>query len=284
MSERTPAVLAFTSFERALLRAADADEAPPGALARAQLALGAGAQPATATPANGTSAPTNAAWSLWQKPLLLGVLGGVGLVVSARVIEAPSRASTPPPVTARSLGAAPEPTPVTPIATPRRAEPAPSSPPRQPRLLNVHVPAPASQHDDAPLEPKSAPNPPWPEPVPMQPALETPPPPRVSTTEAGNFPVPRSPSIAEEVIQVDRARNALRDGQVREALEELARYRKRWPLGVLTPEVTVLQIEAELRLGARESARRRARELVTAQPNSRYAARLRTLFQPSELQ
>jgi hypothetical protein len=76
MSERKPPSLAFTAFERALLRSADADEAPHGAAGRALLALGVGtSHAAVSQSASGAAVQTpGAAWTLWQKPLLIGVL------------------------------------------------------------------------------------------------------------------------------------------------------------------------------------------------------------------
>src|SRR5687768_68775 len=100
MNERRSPLLAFTAFEQALLRSAEADEAPRGAAERALLALGAGASHAAvslhAGSAAGAAVPSpNPAWSLWQKPLLIGVLGGVSVALSARVVDGPSERDAP---------------------------------------------------------------------------------------------------------------------------------------------------------------------------------------------
>jgi hypothetical protein len=91
-----------------------------------------------------------------------------------------------------------------------------------------------------------------------------------------------SVSIAEETRAIDRARQALSAGRAREALNELDRYRAQWPKGVFTSEVLVLRVEAKLKLGDRGTAVREARALIDALPNSRYAARLRTLIETSK--
>jgi hypothetical protein len=293
MSDRSPALLAFTSFERALLRSADQDEAPAGGAERVMSALGVtAALPNPANAACETSASSaNTAWSLWQKPLVIGVLGGVGFVLSARFVAGPeaveSRSVRPAPLESRVKHAPPaEPaltaehqavTKTVPTAprsrpTPKRAAPAVLTAPGETAIveslpvLENEAPAPVPDRASSPTEP---------------------PPPnsaRGSDQGAGSPATSRSASIAAEVVLVDRARAAMKDGRTREALTELARYRQQWPLGVLTPEVTLLQIEAELRLGERASAVRRAREMIAAQPSGRYAARLRTLFDPAELQ
>jgi hypothetical protein len=288
MSERKPPSLAFTAFERALLRSADADEAPAGAARRALLALGVGtSHAAVSQSASGSAVPTpGAAWTLWQKPLLIGVLGGVGLALSARIIDEPAPRAAPagliaPRETSAPIHAVPLPSPThrpptppdeeTPARTPARVKKAPPAvlAPTPGAIGNELPPAPTATHALPPPPVATA---------------DGPRPPAADSVGAGMNPsgAPSS-SIAAEVMVVDRARGALRDGRPREALVELARYRQQWPLGVLTPEVTVLQIEAELRLGARDAARRRARDLVATQPNSRYAARLRNLFDESEL-
>lgn len=289
MNERRAPSLAFTEFERALLRSADTDEAPDGAAARALVALGVGtshtAVSQSAGGANGAAVQPSAAWSLWQKPLLIGVLGGVGVALSTGVIDGPPSQPAPAAAlvsagTSATTHAARSPSPLHPPFAARHTKPLPPQPVRaRPSVL----PAPRPKFD-ARAEVMPAP----------VGTLVLPPPAAIPNTEPPPLPAPLggagvspgtapSSSIAAEVMVVDRAREALREGRTREALAELGRYREQWPLGVLMPEVTVLQIEAELRLGARDAARRRARDLVAAQPNSRYAARLRKLFDESEL-
>lgn len=291
MNERRPPLLAFTDFERALLRSAEEDEAPSGAAARALLALGVSTSHAAISQnAGGASSSghgSGAAWSLWQKPLLIGVLGGVGVALSVRMIDGPPPRAVPAvsqvPVAAHSaIAAAPSPPAMRPRLTPQIEAPERKSSPRKATTLPLAAPTSAVEVDEVTrAEPsRLALSEPRPAPIP-----DTAPPAAAAIAGDGaEHPgAARSSSIAAEVMVVDRARAALRDGNARQALTELAHYREQWPLGVLTPEVTVLQIEAELRLGARDSARRRARDLVATQPNSRYTARLRTLFDESEL-
>lgn len=289
MSERKPPALAFTAFERALLRSADADEAPHGAAGRALLALGVGtSHAAVSQSASGSAVQTpGAAWTLWQKPLLIGVLGGVGLALSARIIHEPAPRTAPaaviaPRETSTPFPAAPLPSPTQRLLTPAHEETPARKPARAKAVPTAALaPTPEAAGHELPPAPTAATHA---LPPPLVARADGASPPIADSVAAGTSPsgAPSS-SIAAEVMVVDRARSALRDGRPREALAELARYRQQWPLGVLTPEVTVLQIEAELRLGARDSARRRARALVATQPNSRYAARLRALFDESEL-
>lgn len=292
MSDRSPALLAFTSFERALLRSADQDEAPAGGAERVMSALGVtAALPNPANAACETSASSaNTAWSLWQKPLAIGVLGGVGFVLSARFVAGPeaveSRSARPAPLESRVKHA---PTAEPALTAEHRAvtKSVPTAPRARPAPKRAAPAVLTAPGETAIVEPLPVLENEPPAPVPDRASLTEPPPPnsaRGSDQGTGSPATSRSASIAAEVVLVDRARAAMKDGRTREALTELARYRQQWPLGVLTPEVTLLQIEAELRLGERASAVRRAREMIAAQPSGRYAARLRTLFAPAELQ
>jgi hypothetical protein len=93
-----------------------------------------------------------------------------------------------------------------------------------------------------------------------------------------------SVSIASELANVDRARQALREGRAADALHELDVYRVSWPGGVLATEAAVLRIEAHLALGDRTSGIRAARAFLAATPSGRYATRVRALFKPAELE
>jgi hypothetical protein len=90
--------------------------------------------------------------------------------------------------------------------------------------------------------------------------------------------LPNSVSIADEVRAIERARQALNAGRERNALAELERYQTRWPGGVFLAEALVLRVQAKIQLGDRTSALREANALISAQPNSRHASRLRTLL------
>jgi hypothetical protein len=111
----------------------------------------------------------------------------------------------------------------------------------------------------------------------VSPPLAAPPTPALAAPNA-------SASIASEVSTIDRARHALRDGRPSDALHDLDVYRAAWPSGVLATEAAVLRIEAHLALGDRASGIRAARAFLAANPKGRYAARVRELFNSSELE
>jgi hypothetical protein len=277
-------------FDRALLGSAEADAPASGAVARAAVALGVAAAVAPVATAAAASAVTAAAgrtavlsFSKWTVIGALGVAGaGTGTIayltsaqnspppaVATRpASNADARRVTPPsaPVAALPLAPAVVPPPVddeTPVA------PGIVTAPAAPRAVAAPPASPVSPSTNAvPEKPAAAP-------AVAAPAAASP----AAAAASGVAPV----SIAEEVALVDRARHALRQGRAGEAFDTLSLYQSRWPNGVLATEVRVLRVETLLRLGQRASAQSDARAFIAVQPNSRYAARLRELFAPGEL-
>lgn len=85
-----------------------------------------------------------------------------------------------------------------------------------------------------------------------------------------------------EIAAMDRARQYLQRANASAALTELDDYRARWPHGVFALEAVVLRVQALLARGDRAGAERAARPVLTAQPQSRHAARLRALLEVSK--
>lgn len=84
-------------------------------------------------------------------------------------------------------------------------------------------------------------------------------------------------SLADEVAQLQKAKLALKAGNPSQALSELGTYSQRFPHPVLGSEAAVLRIEAFAQSGDRARAKSLAESFLSKNPNSPYAARLRTL-------
>jgi len=250
-------------FDRSLLRTARTDAPSAGAAVRAAAALGLGLGAAAPTVAAAATAARVATFASMKWTLI----GAFGVVSAGTGTLAYLRSADPvaPAVTA-------------PAAVSERAEPRATA-----ASLPENVPPPAV----APLLPKagvaSSPE----SHAAARPALPVTDSSPKSDVAASSPAAPPSAasgvSIAEEVAAVDRARHALRQGHAGEALDELNRYQARWPKGVLATEVVVLRVEAKLRLGDRAAAKSEARAFIAAQPGSRYAVRVKELFEPGEL-
>jgi uncharacterized membrane-anchored protein len=80
-------------------------------------------------------------------------------------------------------------------------------------------------------------------------------------------------SLAREVAELDRARAALRAGDVASARRELERYEADPEARVLRAEALYLKMEALLASGERSAASQTARDLLRAYPGSAHAAR-----------
>jgi hypothetical protein len=97
----------------------------------------------------------------------------------------------------------------------------------------------------------------------------------------GNAQAPKQAQggLAEEVAQLQKAKLALKGGNAAQALSELATYAQRFPRPTLGTEALVLRIEALSQAGAGDKARAKslAEGFLAKNPNSPYAARLRTL-------
>jgi outer membrane protein assembly factor BamD (BamD/ComL family) len=77
---------------------------------------------------------------------------------------------------------------------------------------------------------------------------------------------------------IDAARRQLGAGNSKGALEQLDRYRKKCPQGVLGQEATLLRIEALAQGGNHAAARQLARRYLASHPNSQYAKRIQSLI------
>jgi len=95
---------------------------------------------------------------------------------------------------------------------------------------------------------------------------------------------PSSPStepgalLAAEVAYLDRARSALRSGQVTRGLSLLRHYERAFPRARLLPEVLYLEIQTLEELGRHDDARIPAQRLVDGFPTSPHASRARKLL------
>ncbi|HEY6077381.1 MAG TPA: hypothetical protein VIW29_01175 [Polyangiaceae bacterium] len=84
-------------------------------------------------------------------------------------------------------------------------------------------------------------------------------------------------SLAEEVAQLQKAKLALKGGNPAEALSELNVYAQRFPRPRLGAEATMVRIEALSASGNAARAKTLAEGFLAKNPNSPYAARLRSL-------
>jgi hypothetical protein len=283
-----------SAFERALLQSADRDAPNEHAFAKTAVALGVGGA-LVGTAGNAVANAGTATWvTLMLKPMLMGAMGGLVVAVSAHRLSAPSEAPRPAPVSyvpSAPRGELPLRETATPPSQAAFEDESPSGAasehpkgwdfaiskstltPPAPRATSS---APSRAESPIPREAGKTLNPPAEIPS-VPPSLATPPAPEHVAPNA-------SGSIASEVSTIDRARHALRDGRPSDALHELDVYRAAWPSGVLATEAAVLRIEAHLALGDRESGIRAARQFLSVNPKGRYAARVRELFNPSELE
>ncbi len=84
-------------------------------------------------------------------------------------------------------------------------------------------------------------------------------------------------SLADEVAQLQKAKLLLKGGSPAQALAELGTYAQRFPRPMLGAEATVLRIEALSQSGDGAHAKTLAEGFLSKNPNSPYAARLRSL-------
>ena len=85
-------------------------------------------------------------------------------------------------------------------------------------------------------------------------------------------------SIGAQVQMIDSARRQLGAGNASGALEQLDRYRQKYPQGMLGQEATLLRIEALAQGGNRAAARQLARRYLANHPNSQYSKRIQSLI------
>jgi TolA-binding protein len=92
---------------------------------------------------------------------------------------------------------------------------------------------------------------------------------------------PQPSGIAEEIAVIDRAREALRQGDPTAAGVALADHRARFGEGLLTPEAELLRIQLLVAQGRRDEAAIRGRAFLATHPTSPLAARVRKLVADS---
>jgi len=84
--------------------------------------------------------------------------------------------------------------------------------------------------------------------------------------------------LRDELLALERARQALRRGDASAALSALASYESRFPQGALSREATVLSVEARLAAGDQQGARAVAARALEADSTSPHAKRIETLL------
>jgi len=268
---------------RALLRSADLDGPSPESRRAVARALGVAAA-GTALAAGGSA---GAWWIGSIAAVAIAAAGAVGYVVTRPDAKTPPPAAVAAPTApeaVRPVAPTPTPTPV-PVPTPELpvpppapvavvppvAEPAPAAPPRRAKARPHRVAAaPAPVPVPAP-EPAAAPAP-----VPEPPPVEEPAPPTVAEPLQ---PVAIDPRLlAIEVGQVDRARARLAAGDPAGALAAVAEHTRTFPHGILAAEAEVVRIDALLRSGQRDAARRVGRQFLQRFPRSPLVQRVRSLL------
>ncbi len=85
------------------------------------------------------------------------------------------------------------------------------------------------------------------------------------------------PTLSDEVAALQVARTALAQHDPNAALAALDRYKSRYPSARLSPEATVLRIEALVQRGDRAEATQLADRFETANPKSPYTERIRSI-------
>ena len=144
--------------------------------------------------------------------------------------------------------------------------------PQKPAPTALKAPAPKVQATPAPGTPTQADGP-----APL--ALEDLPTLPSVMPATGSAPSSKQPqgSLADEVAQLQKAKLALKGGSPTLALAELVTYGQRFPRPMLGAEATVLRIEALSQTGDGARAKTLAEGFLAKNPNSPYAARLRSL-------
>jgi hypothetical protein len=263
MDPKRLAVSSGSPLERALLVAGRPGRAPTGAKERAlvaatAVAATAGLATTTASAGGALLKVSSIVGARWVVVLGLAGLGASAIgaaVVHERANLAAVAVGTPP---VRATAAAHTPPPGT-IAQPPPA--APVAAPGEPSAVVQQAPVAGAVVSAAP--PASPPRPP---------AVALPTPAASPAAEA-----PSGSTTREELAWLDGARAAIRSGDPARALSVLDSYGARFPHGVMTPEATILRIEALVDAGDRPAARRAAEAFLGANPQSPYAARVRSM-------
>lgn len=92
------------------------------------------------------------------------------------------------------------------------------------------------------------------------------------------FPDSSNPRLRDELLALERVRQALRSGDAAAALSGLGRYESRFPGGALSREATVLAVEARLAAGDPQGARAVAARALAADSTSPHAKKIEALL------
>jgi hypothetical protein len=151
---------------------------------------------------------------------------------------------------------------------PRRIPAAPSFRVEPPRA----VPEPEQVAPSSAIEPSPEPR----MPVQAPPAVSRPKRGAVTVPAVVDGPAAES-SIASEIAELDRARDALGTGEAKRAIDRLNRYDRAFPRGTLRQEALRLRIEALVSTGDRANARALAQRFRALYPESTHSERLKAL-------
>lgn len=237
MKDTRPLMLETDSDDvRALLRSADLDNPPSGAMRRVLTRTGVGVGIVAAATSTTVSSAAKVAPLALAKWLAVAAFVGAGTVAVVHVAR---------------------PTPIKAASQPALAQTAPAPVAAQP-------PAPVAN------DPATTSDPPVVETMPIAPAPRA-----FKASPAGSV------DINGEIAAISLARGALDKGNARAALAALDRYQQDYPHGALSPEATVLRIEALLLAGDRTRAKSLGEAFLKAHPKSPHAQRVRSLIAPS---
>jgi len=117
-----------------------------------------------------------------------------------------------------------------------------------------------------------------PGPAPVESALAPTPPAPSSLAVRAAGPEPAGSSVHAELATLEQARATLAAGDPARALSLLDAYGTTFPRGSMGPEATVLRVEALVRAGDRAAAERVGSAFLASNPQSPYAARIRSLL------
>jgi hypothetical protein len=246
------------AVERTLLRAGRVI-APPGSKERA-LMMASGALGASGAVVGGAAASKGTAFGIAKAGSIASLkwfgivsLTGIGLTASAVVVHEVRESRAPASVDTVVRGDKP--------TAPKRAPPKLAS---APRADEGWTPAPI---DPITLSPSSD-------------VLPVPPPPaRTAAAATEDAAAPPASTVPTELAMLDQVRGALTAGDPARSLSILERYAERFPHGSMAPEATMLRIEALLKAGDRSAATRFADSFLENEPDSPYAARVRSLLE-----
>lgn len=111
------------------------------------------------------------------------------------------------------------------------------------------------------------------------PRVEPPPPPAAPSVAPRVAPLPSAAGdLREQISLLDRARAAVRARNSQLALEELAAYRRQFPRGEFSQEVTVLKVEALAQAGQMDAARALGKKFLAAHPESPHVERIERMI------